>query len=102
MTYYSLEGLQYLTPHFFTAARYSAIDVPGGYPLAGLGSAGEFFYNPFGPLTKDLQRLSVGVGYRFAAPLIWKLEYSWEDGHLVNGTRRDEEDMLSSLLGVRF
>ncbi len=102
MTYYSLEGLQYLTPRFFAAARYGAIDVPRGYPLAGLGNPGEFFYNPFGPLTKDLQRLSVGVGYRFAEPLVWKFEYSWEDGHLVNGTRRNAEDMLSSLLGVRF
>jgi hypothetical protein len=102
MTYYSLEGLQYLTPRFFTAARYSAIDVPHGYPLAGLGNPGEFFYNPFGPLTKDLQRMSVGVGFRFSEPLVWKVEYSWENGHLVNGTPRDAEDMLSTLLGVRF
>jgi hypothetical protein len=102
LTHYSVEGLQYLTPRFFAAARYSAIDAPGGYPLAGLGNAGEFFYNPYGPLTKDLQRLSAGVGFRFAAPLVWKIEYSWEDGHLVNGTPRDAEDMLSSLLGMRF
>jgi hypothetical protein len=102
LTYYSVEGTQRLTGKFFAAARYSAIDAPRGYPLIGQGNAGEYFYNPFGPRTKDLQRLSVGIGYRFAPPLVWKLEYSWEDGHLLNGARRDEEDMLSSLLGVRF
>lgn len=102
LTYYSLEGTQRLSGKFFAAARYSAIDAPRGYPLIGQGNAGEYFYNPFGVRTKDLQRLSVGVGYRFAEPLVWKLEYSWEDGHLVNGTRRNEEDMLSSLLGIRF
>jgi hypothetical protein len=102
MTYYAVEGVQYLMPRFFAAARYSAIDAPGGYPLAGLGSPGKYFYNPFAPLTKDLQRLSVGVGVRFSEPLVWKFEYSWEDGHFVNGAKRDDTDMLSSLLGVRF
>ena len=102
MTYYSVEGLQHVTGGLFAAARYSAIDAPGGYPLAGQGNAGKYFYNPFATLTKDLQRLSVGVGYRFSDPLVWKLEYSWEDGHLTNGTKRDAEDMLSSLLGMRF
>jgi len=102
MTYYSLEGMQYLTDHLFAAARYSAIDAPGGYPIAGQGSAGKYFYNPYAPLTKDLQRLSLGLGYRFADPVIWKIEYSWEDGHLANGAKRADEDMFSSLLGVRF
>ncbi len=102
LTYYSVEGMQRLGGGLFAAARYSAIDAPGGYPLAGLGDAGDYFYNPFGPRTKDLHRLSLGVGYRFAPPLVWKLEYSWENGHLVNGARRDDEDMLSSLLGIRF
>ncbi len=102
LTYYSAEGTQHLTDKFFAAARYSAIDAPGGYPLAGQGNAGTYFYNPFGPRTKDLRRLSVGLGYRFADPLVWKVEYSWEHGHLVGGTKRNSEDMLSSLLGVRF
>jgi hypothetical protein len=102
MTYYSVEGLQYLTGRFFAAARYSAIDAPGGYPLAGLGSPGKYFYNPYAPLAKDLKRLSVGLGLRFSEPLVWKIEYSWEDGHFVNGAKREDTDMLSSLLGVRF
>ena len=102
LTYYSLEGMQYLTAKWYAAARYSAIDAPGGYPLAGHGGKGRYFYNPFAPLTKDLQRLSVGFGYRFAEPMVWKIEYSWEDGHLANGAKRHDEDMFSSLLGVRF
>ena len=102
LSYHSLEGLQYLSDKLFAAARYSAIDAPRGYPLAGLGSAGKYFYNPFAPHTKDLQRLSLGLGYRFSDPFVWKVEYSWEDGTLLNGTKRNDEDMLSGVLGIRF
>lgn len=102
LSYYSVEGMQQLTGKAFAAARYSAIDAPQGYPLVGQGNAGKYFYNPFAPLTQELRRLSVGLGYRFAPPLVWKVEYSWEDGRLVNGTKRNDEDMLSSILGLRF
>ncbi|MES1167203.1 MAG: hypothetical protein ABUL68_04300, partial [Pseudomonadota bacterium] len=102
LSYYSLEGFQHLSDNLFAVARYSSINAPGGYPLAGLGNAGKYFYNPFGPHTTDLERLSVGLGYRFGAPFVWKLEYSWETGHLLNGTKRSDEDMLSSILGIRF
>jgi hypothetical protein len=102
LSYYSIEGLQQLSDRFFAAARYSAIDAPRGYPLAGQGRAGKFFFNPSAPHTTDLERLSVGVGYRFGPPLVWKMEYSWENGHLLNGTKRNNEDMLSSILGIRF
>lgn len=102
LSYHSLEGLQYLSDKLFAAARYSAIDAPRGYPLAGQGRAGKYFYNPFAPLTEELRRLSVGLGYRFGPPLVWKLEYSWEDGRLLNGTKRTDTDMLSSSLGLRF
>ena len=102
LSYHSLEGLQHLSEKLFAAARYSAIDAPRGYPLVGQARAGKYFYNPSAPHTKDLERLSLGLGYRFSPPLVWKLEYSWETGHLVNGTKRNEEDMLSSILGIRF
>jgi hypothetical protein len=102
MRYHSVEARQDLGPKLFGAARYSAIDAPGGYPLAGNGNAGKYFYNPFAPLTKDLQRLSLGLGYRFAEPLVWKIEYTWETGHLVSGVKRNDEDMLSSILGLKF
>lgn len=102
LTYYSLEGLQHLSEHLFAAARYSAIDAPHGYALAGQGNAGRYFYNPYGPLTEELRRLSVGLGYQFGPPLVWKVEYSWEDGQLVGGAKRRNEDQLSSVLGFRF
>ncbi|MBI2511518.1 MAG: hypothetical protein HYV96_06030 [Opitutae bacterium] len=102
LTFYRLEARQQLGSPLFAAARYSAIDAPGGYPLAGLGAAGKYFYNPFAPLTRDLHRLSLGLGYRFADPLVWKFEYTFEHGRLVNGAKRADEDMLSTLLGIRF
>jgi hypothetical protein len=102
LSYTSIEGVQRLSANVFAAARYSAIEAPRGYPLAGQGSAGKYFYNPFAPLTKDLQRLSLGLGYQFSPPLVWKFEYSWEDGHLVNGAKRNDEDVISTILGIRF
>jgi hypothetical protein len=102
MRYHSVEARQDLGPAFFGAARYSAIDAPGGYPLAANGGAGKYFYNPFAPLTKELQRLSLGVGYRFGEPLVWKIEYTWETGRLVSGVKRNDEDMLSSIVGLKF
>ena len=102
LSYYSLEAMQHLSEHLFAAARYSAIDAPKGYALAGEGNAGKYFYNPYGPLTKNLQRLSLGLGYQFAPPLVWKVEYSWENGRLLNGSRRNDVDVLSSILGIRF
>lgn len=102
LSYYSAEATQQLPGKVFAAARYSAIDAPLGYPLAGQGRAGKYFFNPFAPLTQDLRRLSLGLGYRFAPPLVWKVEYSWEDGRLINGTKRNDADMLSSILGLRF
>lgn len=102
LTYHSLEARQRLTGGLYAAARYSMIDAPRGYPLAGQGSPGKYFYNPVAPLTEELRRLSLGLGYRFGPPLVWKVEYSRETGRLVNGTKRTDADMLSSLLGVRF
>ncbi|MBS0664800.1 MAG: hypothetical protein JSR48_16150 [Verrucomicrobia bacterium] len=94
------EAVQSLTDELYGAARYSEINVAGGYPLAGWGNAGTFFYRP--SLTDELRRLSVGFGYRFGPPLVLKLEYSWENGHMVNGVSRDHEDFFGAQVGVRF
>ncbi len=102
MHYYSLEAVQHLGDSLFAAARYSTIGAPDGYPLGGQGNLGKYFYNPFAPLTTKLQRLSLGLGYQFGPPLIWKVEYSWENGRLLSGAKRNDEDLLSTLLGVRF
>ncbi|HVU23715.1 MAG TPA: hypothetical protein VHE13_06280 [Opitutus sp.] len=102
MSYWSVEGVQDLAEGFYGAVRYSGISAPKGYPLAGLGNAGTFFYNPFASGTEDLTRLSLGLGYRFAPPLVWKLEYSWETGRQVNGAERDHEDLLATEVGMKF
>ena len=79
LRYGYLEAMQSLTDELYGAARYSEINAPGGYPLAGLGNLGEYFFRP--SLTENLRRFSVGFGYRFGPPLVVKLEYSWEWGH---------------------
>lgn len=99
--YYSLEAVQQLTEKLYGAARYSAVrSSAGGYPLVGLGDFGEYYFGS--PPTEKLNRLSLGLGYRFAEPLTWKVEYSWENGRLVNGESRDDENMLSTEVGLKF
>ncbi len=100
--YYSLEAEQPIVDRLYGAVRYSEVRVPGGYRLLGEGNAGTYFYNPYAPLTSNLQRLSVGLRYQFGPPLVWKLEYSWERGHLVNGLLRDAEDLFSTEIGLKF
>jgi hypothetical protein len=98
--YYSLEAVQQVTEKLYGAARYSEVRVNRGYPLVGLGGFGEYYFRS--PPTEKLHRLSLGLGYRFGAPLTWKLEYSWENGRLINGGHRSGEDMLSTEIGLKF
>jgi len=55
--FYSTEGLVNVTEKFYTAARFSHIVVPDGYPLVGVGDFGNYFYTE---LTRNLWRLSFG------------------------------------------
>jgi hypothetical protein len=100
LRYGLVEARQDLTEQLYSAARYSEIRAPGGYPLAGGGNAVNYFYRP--SLTEELKRLSVGFGYRFGPPLVLKLEYSWETGHLLNGITRNHEDFFGAQLGLKF
>ncbi len=100
LRYGYLEAMQSLTEQLYGAARFSAIDAPGGYPLAGQGNPGEFFYRP--SLTEELRRFSLGFGYRFGPPLVLKLEYSWEWGRMLNGATRDQENFLGAEIGLKF
>jgi hypothetical protein len=95
-----LEAVQALTAQFFAAARYSEIRAPGGYPLAGWGAPGTFFYRP--SLTEELRRLSLGLGWRFGEPLVLKLEYTWESGRMLNGAPRDQENFFGAEVGLKF
>jgi hypothetical protein len=100
--YFSVEATQALAGALHGAIRFSELRAPRGYPLVGQGGAGEYFYSPAAPFTRDLRRLSAGLRYEFGPPLVWKLEYSWESGHLVSGARREDTHLLSSELGVKF
>lgn len=102
LTFFSLEARQQLAGNLYGAARYSEARAPKGYPLAGLGNAGTYFYNPFGVRTVELQRLTAGFGYQFDAALVWKLEYSWERGRMTNGAERDQENMFATEIGLKF
>ncbi|MSU48646.1 MAG: hypothetical protein EXS37_06040 [Opitutus sp.] len=95
-----VEAVQEISGGIFGAVRYSEIRVPRGYPLAGWGAMGAFFFRP--TFTTGLQRTSVGLGYRMGAPLVLKFEYTWESGRTTTGARRDKEDFFGTELGVKF
>jgi hypothetical protein len=100
LTYGSAEFVQTISGGLFGAARYSLIRVPGGYPLAGQAASGAYFFGP--NLATRLDRASFGLGYQFGPPLVLKLEYSPEWGKDLDGEKRDEENMFSTELGIRF
>ena len=98
--YGHVEAVQTVSGGLYAAARHSGIRVPRGYPLAGWGPLGTFFFRPV--LTEELRRTSVGLGYRFGPPLVLKVEYAWESGRTTTGAPRDKEDFFGTELGVKF
>ena len=56
----------------------------------------------FGPLTDELWRLSLGLGYRFSPNLVFKGEYSFERGRQINGDSRDHEDLFAVEAAFKF
>src|ERR1051325_7319091 len=50
--YYAVEGVHDLTHKLYAAARFSQTLVDKGYPLAGNGAMGDYFFS--GALTKEL------------------------------------------------
>ncbi|MBP6506576.1 MAG: hypothetical protein KA257_03330 [Opitutaceae bacterium] len=102
LNYFYLEAQQRLADRLQGAVRYSEAQADKGYPLAGLGDVGGFFYRNPPQLARWLSRLSIGLSYRFDDPLLLKLEYSFENGRMLNGQARDQEDMFSTELGLKF
>lgn len=102
MNYSFIEGLQEIGDGFYGVVRYSTIRAPGGYPLIGFGNAGAYFYSPAAVPTTRLSRLSLGLGYRFGPPLVLKVEYSLENGRLIDGDDRDYENFFGTEVGLRF
>lgn len=98
--YYYIEGMQDVGERAYLAMRYSALRAPKGYPLVGFGAFGRYFYS--GLLTQQLERLSLGLGYRLAPPLVLKFEYGLEHGRLTTGAKRNKEDFISTEVGLKF
>ena len=98
----AVEGVQEVTKHVFGAARFSQVFVGKGYPLAGLGDPGRFFYSAEAPSITDIWRLSLGAGYRFSPAMVLKAEYAWERAQNVQGPVRSLEEFYGIELGVRF
>ena len=92
--YYYVEALQNVTAKLYSAARFSHILTDRGLPIVGLGNFGEYM---FGPLTDDLWRLSLGLGYRWSDNLIAKVEYSREEGRLTSGMDRQINAVAAEL-----
>ncbi len=99
MRYGYVEGVQHLTDAMYASVRYSLIRAPSGYPLVGQGNFGEYYFESS---TTRLDRLSLGLGYQFAPPMVLKVEFSPEWGMTTGGDDRGHEDLYSTELGVRF
>lgn len=100
LAYGYVETEQSLAGGLYAAARYSRIEAPDGYPLVGWGDYGRYFYGT--TLTEELNRLGLGLGYRFGPPLVVKFEYTFEWGRLAGGADRESENFLGGELGLRF
>ncbi len=98
--YYYAEGVQKLYGGFYAAVRWSQVFADKGFPIAGNGNVGTYAFSPV--LTKDLWLLSLGVGYRWSEQLVFKVEYSLEQGHTINGPDRTAEDLLAVTAAFAF
>lgn len=95
--YYSVEGTQNLPMKFYAAAQFSEAFSNEGVPIAGYGS-GTYF----SALTRDLWRMSLGLGYRFSNNFLLKTEYSFEGGQTIAGESRDQENFFGTEAAFRF
>ncbi len=98
--FWKIEGQQELTQTLTAAIRYSGMDVQQGYPVAGMGSRGRYFFGPF--MTEKLRRLSTGLSYWPHKDLVLKVDYTLEDGYFSNGTKRTDTDIFTAEVGARF
>jgi hypothetical protein len=97
--YYSAEVLQNLPKNFYAVTRWSQAYCNDGVPMVGFGNFGNYF---FGPLTENLWRWSLGLGYKFSERLVLKAEYSLERGYLTGGTKRNQEDFFGTEAAFGF
>ena len=98
--YYYVEGVKDFTKKFYGAARFSQILAPGGFPIVGNGSMGQYFFGP--ALTTEYWRLSLGLGYRFSPNLVAKGEYSFNQGKQLDGDKRTHENVFAVEAAFKF
>lgn len=98
--YYSLELVHDLTRKLYGGVRFSQILAEHGFPIAGHGDPDEYLNS--GTLTKELWRLSLGLGYRWNQNFVTKMEYSFERGKEVSGESRTHEDLFAIEAAFRF
>jgi hypothetical protein len=79
--------------------RWSQAFCKDGIPMVGYGQFGDYFY---GPLTTELWRLSLGLGYRFSDRLVLKAEYSFERGAEAGGGARNNENFFGTEAAFKF
>lgn len=97
--YYYADGKQDIWGKLYGAARFSHIIANDGLPLVGHGRFGRFFY---GPLSTELWRLSLGLGYTWNERLVTKIEYTFEEGELLGGAPRENQNFLGAQVGFQF
>ncbi len=100
MRHLMIEGVQGFGGGLYGALRYSWIDTDGGYPIAGQGDFGKYFFGPF--FSDEVWRLTAGLGYRWTDDFLFKVEYSLERGTLSSGADRKDMDQLATQAAVRF
>jgi hypothetical protein len=97
--FYSVESVWNVTRKLHAGARFGQILAPKGFPIVGHGNMGEYL---FGPLTDDLWRLSLGLGYRWNRHFIVKAEYALEHGRKTGGGDRENEDLFATQAAFAF
>jgi len=100
LDFFHVEAVQSLSRTFYGAVRYSELRADRGYPIAGLGKMGKYFFG--GLHTKELWRLGLGLGYRPSPRLLLKAEYTFEEGELIDGTPRRNTNQFSTEAAVQF
>ena len=98
--YYSVEGVHDLAHKLYAGVRFSQIMARNGFPIAGNGEMGDYFFS--GDLTDNIWRLTLGLGYRWSENLLLKTEYTFERGKTVTGETRDHEDLFAVEAAFKF
>lgn len=97
--FYAVEARQQLARKLYVAARFSELLARNGFPIVANGSYNNFFY---GPLTDEIWRASLGLGYHFSEKLLLKAEYSIERGRETGGVARNHEDFFALEAALKF